>query len=245
MRPIILSGRALTNGIELESDNFIVRARRKNDSIEFDIDELEDDEEDSVTSKIGDLIDKIPIIRGISNHISLSMFNKLFIIIIIALDIFKVFEQSKNLSSNNVVSIYTVFTIIFSAIILYFLINIKNIFQYHGAEHKVVNTYEKYRKINLENVKNASRIHYRCGTIYVIFLLFVFIVLSFFIEYISIKFLLSYGIAYEIYISNKFQYVYKLGGWLQKYLTTLEPDEKQIQVAISCVNKILELEKNK
>lgn len=50
---------------------------------------------------------------------------------------------------------------------------IKRVFQYHGAEHKVINCYEQNLPITVENVQNQSRLHYRCGSSFILFTIIV------------------------------------------------------------------------
>lgn len=246
---MILGGRALTNGIEIESDNYLVQARRENGKININIDELEDD--DSIKSKIESLFENIPIIRGIVNYLFMNKFNVIFILLFIISDFGKSIKVNTSVSYI-FLGFSSVILIILCSVLLYFIINQRSFLKYHGVEHKVINTYEGSKEINIQNVINASRVNYRCGTIYVIFLILSFTALSFFINYFSIKYLLikyllSIGVSYELFRSSKlekglFKYIYRLGGWFQKYLTTLEPNEEQLEVGIACLNKILELE---
>jgi uncharacterized protein YqhQ len=122
--------------------------------------------------------------------------------------------------------------------------DIKRVFQYHGAEHKVVNAYENN---DLRNIKKYSKVHLRCGTSFIIFVLFLSIVVYMFIP-MSLSFWAKYGIrilllpliaglGYElIRLSPKhqnnllFRIIIYPGLLLQK-LTTKEPDDSQIEVA--------------
>lgn len=125
---------------------------------------------------------------------------------------------------------------------------IKRVFQYHGAEHKVINTYENKAPLTVENVKANSRLHYRCGSSFILFTVLVGIVIYLFVPTDPLWLRLSYrvvlipvvlGIAYEVLqLTNKLRDVPVLrylgypGLWLQ-LLTTKEPNEKQIEVAIA------------
>ena len=126
--------------------------------------------------------------------------------------------------------------------------SVKRVFQYHGAEHKVVNAYEHN---DLRNAKKYSRIHIRCGTSFIIFVIFVSIIVYMFLP-ADISFLAKYGlrilllpliagIAYEIirispkYEKSIFFKIIMLPGLLLQRLTTREPDDDQIQVAKSAL----------
>ncbi len=130
--------------------------------------------------------------------------------------------------------------------------DVRRTFQYHGAEHKVVNSYEKN---DLKNAKKYSRIHLRCGTSFVLFVLALSVFVYIFLP-IDISFLSKYGlrllllpliagIAYElIRISPKceknmlFMLLISPGLLLQR-LTTREPTDEQIEVAKAALQAVV------
>ncbi|MEK6858048.1 MAG: DUF1385 domain-containing protein [Nanoarchaeota archaeon] len=131
---------------------------------------------------------------------------------------------------------------------------IHRIFQYHGAEHKTVHCYENGKKLTVENVKKFTTLHPRCGTSMIIFVIALSIVLFSFIksDYWPINVLLRIilipvigGIAYEVTkLSAKYQdnivlkaIIYP--GLCTQKLTTKEPDELQIEVAIAAMKKVV------
>ncbi|MDE7329958.1 MAG: peptide chain release factor N(5)-glutamine methyltransferase [Clostridia bacterium] len=153
--------------------------------------------------------------------------------------------------------------------------DIRRLYQYHGAEHKTINAYERGVELTPEKVKECSRIHDRCGTSFLFIVLFVNIVIislvtwafhtyvigtahpiednsvaKFFINLgIEIVLLpLIAGVSYEILkflakFDNKFVSFFKAPGMLlQKTMTTREPDEGMIEVAIAAFNKVLEMD---
>lgn len=122
--------------------------------------------------------------------------------------------------------------------------DIKRVFQYHGAEHKVVNAYENN---DLKNAKKYSRIHLRCGTSFILFVLFISIFVYMFIP-MDLPFLTKYairilllpliaGLGYELirlapkYQKNILFKIIMFPGLLLQRMTTKEPDEDQIEVA--------------
>ncbi|MFN3330097.1 MAG: DUF1385 domain-containing protein, partial [Pyrinomonadaceae bacterium] len=141
-----------------------------------------------------------------------------------------------------------------------FLKDIKRVFQYHGAEHKTVSAWEKGLNLTVENIKPESCQHPRCGTSFLVLVVIVSIVLFLPISFDSIwanliaRIILLpivIGIAFEMirYASKKksgllFLILTSPGLWLQK-ITTQEPDEKQLEVAIFSLKKSLELENQK
>ncbi|RKM62242.1 DUF1385 domain-containing protein [Butyrivibrio sp. CB08] len=143
--------------------------------------------------------------------------------------------------------------------ILYILLisrikDIKRLFMYHGAEHKCINCIEKGRPLTVKNVKRSSRLHKRCGSSFILFVMLISIVLFFFIRVdsyiwrIVIRILLIpviSGISYEIIrLAGKTDFflirlISAPGLWLQR-LTTKEPDEDMIQVAIKSVEAVFD-----
>lgn len=132
--------------------------------------------------------------------------------------------------------------------------DIKRTFMYHGAEHKCINCIEHGARLTPENVKNSSRLHKRCGTSFLFFVMFISVIFFIFIRVentvlqIVLRVLLIpviAGVSYEIIkwagrSDNVFvNALSKPGMWLQK-LTTKEPDMDMIEVAISAVEAVFD-----
>lgn len=128
--------------------------------------------------------------------------------------------------------------------------DIRRVFEYHGAEHKTIWTYESGEELTVENVKRHSRLHPRCGTNFLLIVMvvsiFVFAFLGWpnLVERIASRVLLMpvvAGISYEmIRLAGRtqnpvIQALFRPGLWLQ-YLTTREPHADQIEVAIEAMN---------
>ncbi len=132
--------------------------------------------------------------------------------------------------------------------------DIQRVFQYHGAEHKTIHAYEAGVVLSPENVKVFSTLHPRCGTNFLLIVMFVSIFIFAFLGWPSLWFRIASrivlmplvaGISYEIirYIGkNCDRPGIKLLAWpglmLQK-LTTREPSEDQIEVAIKALQSVL------
>ncbi len=137
--------------------------------------------------------------------------------------------------------------------------DIRRTYMYHGAEHKCINCLERGKELNVENVRASSKEHKRCGTSFIFFVLIVSIVLFFFIqvdEYwlkVLIRILLLpiiAGISYEIIklagnSDNFFINLLSKPGLLMQKLTTKEPDDSMIEVAIQSVEAVLAKEEVK
>jgi uncharacterized protein YqhQ len=138
-----------------------------------------------------------------------------------------------------------------------FLKDIRRVFEYHGAEHKTVFTWEAGLPLTVDNARPQPRQHPRCGTSFLMVVMLVAIILFSVIKFDSLllNFLIRLalmpvvaGLSYEIIrLSAKkesswfFKLMTKPGVWLQN-ITTQEPDDKQLEVAIEALKESLKLE---
>ena len=131
--------------------------------------------------------------------------------------------------------------------------DIKRVFEYHGAEHKTIATYESGDELTVENARKHSRLHPRCGTSFLLIVMVVSIIIFSFLRWKSmwINMLTRLallpvvaGISYEMIklagrSRNRFvALLTKPGLWLQK-ITTREPDDSQLEVAIASLKAVL------
>lgn len=135
---------------------------------------------------------------------------------------------------------------------------IKRVFQYHGAEHKVINCFESGKPLTVENVQSASRLHYRCGSSFILFTVFVGVFVYMLVpteplwsRVVNRLMLIPVvlGIAFEVLqVTNLVRNIPVLrllgypGLWLQ-LLTTKEPADDQVEVALASFNELLRMEK--
>jgi uncharacterized protein YqhQ len=132
--------------------------------------------------------------------------------------------------------------------------DIRRVFMYHGAEHKCINCIEHGLELNVENVKKSSRQHKRCGTSFLLIVMLVSILFFMFIRVDSrllrlvLRLLLIpviAGVAYEIIrLAGRFDnwfvnMISQPGLWMQR-LTTSEPDEEMMEVAIASVEAVFD-----
>lgn len=135
--------------------------------------------------------------------------------------------------------------------------DVQRVFMYHGAEHKCINCIEHGMDLTVENVRKSSKQHKRCGTSFLFFVLFVSIIVCFFITTESpvLRVLLRIallpviaGISYEIIrlAGNTEHPVVELlskPGLALQNLTTKEPDDDMIEVAICSVEAVFDWKK--
>jgi uncharacterized protein YqhQ len=135
--------------------------------------------------------------------------------------------------------------------------DIRRVFEYHGAEHKVVYNWESGEELTVENARRQPRQHPRCGTSFLMIVMIVSIIAFSVVKFDSLflNFLvrlalmpLVAGISYEIIrasAKSKMQWFFSIitrpGLWLQN-ITTKEPDDEQLEVAIYSLKEALKLE---
>ena len=132
--------------------------------------------------------------------------------------------------------------------------DIRRLYMYHGAEHKCINCIERGRPLNVRDVMRSSRQHKRCGTSFLLFVVLVSVIVFFFIrvDNMALKLVLRLllipviaGISYElIRLAGRcdnilIRILSAPGMWMQR-LTTKEPDEEMVKVAIASVEAVFD-----
>lgn len=131
---------------------------------------------------------------------------------------------------------------------------IQRVFQYHGAEHKTIACFESGKELTVENVRPCTRLHKRCGTSFLLFVMLISMVVFFFvrtdvflIRLITRICLVPFiaGISYEVLrwagrSENIIVKVLSAPGLCLQKLTTAEPDDKQMECAIAAMKGVLE-----
>lgn len=217
--------------------------------------DLEDDSESKfdkwLTEKFGDKVKDIVI------------YFSLFISVIFSVGLFFVLPHFITSLLENVIKSNLIKTLIegvirISIFLGYVLLasrmeDIRRVFQYHGAEHKTIFCYEAGLDLTVENARGMSRLHPRCGTSFLVYVMIISIILFSFVSWgnmwirLGMKLLLLpvvAGISYEIIrwagrSKNKVVCVISRPGmWLQN-ITTREPDDSQLEVAIESMKAVL------
>ncbi len=137
--------------------------------------------------------------------------------------------------------------------------DMKRVFMYHGAEHKTIFCYEADEELTVENVRKHKRFHPRCGTSFMIIMLLLGIVIGLFVPSFAylglwgtllraaIKILLlplSVGIGYELIklcgkYDNWFTRIIAAPGMWAQRITTREPDDSMIEIAIAAITPVI------
>lgn len=131
---------------------------------------------------------------------------------------------------------------------------IQRVFQYHGAEHKTIACFESGKELTVENVRPCTRLHKRCGTSFLLFVMLISMVVFFFVRtdvfwlrLITRICLVPFiaGISYEVLrwagrSENIIVRILSAPGLCLQKLTTAEPDDKQMECAIAAMKGVLE-----
>ncbi|MFH1064619.1 MAG: DUF1385 domain-containing protein [Candidatus Woesearchaeota archaeon] len=147
------------------------------------------------------------------------------------------------------VAVFVVYILVISL-----MSDVKRLFEYHGAEHKTVNCYEAGKKLTVANVKKYTTLHRRCGTTFLLIVLTISIIIfsmivtdSFWIKFLARILLLPViaGISYELlklgakFPNNILLNILVWPGLMLQKITTREPDNKQIEVAIKAFDAVV------
>ena len=184
--------------------------------------------------------------------------------VILAIGLFMVLPYLLSSLLKGVVSSRTTLTVIegifrFLIFITYILLvsrleDIQRTFMYHGAEHKCINCIEHGMELNVENVQKSSKQHKRCGTSFLFFVMLVSLFFCFFITTSSpilrvviriALFPVIAGVSYEIIklagnSDNKFVNLLSKPGLMVQNLTTKEPTDDMVEVAIKAVEAVFD-----
>ncbi|HEX3027538.1 MAG TPA: DUF1385 domain-containing protein [Clostridia bacterium] len=131
--------------------------------------------------------------------------------------------------------------------------DIGRVFEYHGAEHKTISCYENGKELTVENARGCTRFHPRCGTSFILIVFIVSILVFSFVTWssLAVRILLKLlllpfvvGVSYEIikfagrHDNSLMRFLLAPGLWLQR-MTTREPDDSQLEVAIQSLEAVL------
>ena len=131
---------------------------------------------------------------------------------------------------------------------------IKRVFQYHGAEHKTIACFESGKELTVANVRPCTRLHKRCGTSFLLFVMLISMVVFFFVrtDQLILRLITRIclvpfiaGISYEVIrwagnSENRLVQLISYPGLCLQKITTAEPDDSQIECAIAAMKGVLE-----
>ena len=140
--------------------------------------------------------------------------------------------------------------------------SVKRVYMYHGAEHKTINCYESGKELTVENARACTRVHDRCGTTFMFFVMLISIIVFSLVNgllqltgilrmlvKIALMFTLVSGLSYELLkgLAKTKCFIFyplKAPGLLLQHITTREPDDAMLEVAITAFNAALAMDEN-
>jgi hypothetical protein len=141
----------------------------------------------------------------------------------------------------DVLAFFAAFPILPALLPFFIAMKFTPIGRYHGAEHKAVAAYEKYGEVALEGAKGMSRIHPRCGTNILMYIILVAL-LDPFIDWAPFAVLQFILISEAWFVFGKTRVSIIVGNFLQKYFTTSEPRQNELEVAVESLKELLRAE---
>lgn len=228
-------------------------------SLTFSAELFENDDDDSpskfdtfLQKVFGDKLDDVIMYSSVAISVLISIL-VFFIGPTYAADYIKVFTKN-TIIINFVEGVLRVAIFLIYLLLISRLKDIKRVFEYHGAEHKTIHCFEHQQELTVENVRKYTTLHPRCGTNFLFIVMIVSIVVFSFLKWpdlyiriISRVLLLPVvsGISYEVvkiagHSDNRIIAAFIYPGLLLQKLTTREPDDSQIEVAIASLKSVLE-----
>lgn len=220
----------------------------------------EEEEKETKTDKVFSKIFKgkaDQIIMGITTIISFVIAIGIFFILpMLITSLFHKFIRNEALEAV-IEGLIRILIFLAYVVLISLMKDIKRVYQYHGAEHKCINCIESGKELNVHNVMRSSRLHRRCGTSFLLFVVVISIILFFFIRVDSMFLKIVYrvllipiiaGVSYEIIrlagkYDNSFTRIVSLPGMLLQKLTTKEPDRDMVEVAIVAIEAVFDWKK--
>lgn len=233
-------------------DSMVLGTKALNFSSEYYLEEEEPRKPGFLGRIFGDKLDKV--VTGLTVVFSIIMALAIFIVLPYFLSAyFERYIMSKSLLAL-VEGIVRILIFVIYILLISIMKDIRRVYMYHGAEHKCINCIEKGYDLNVKNVKKCSTKHKRCGTSFLLFVMVVSIIFFIFIRIenpvwrVAVRLLLIpaiAGVSYElIRLAGRsdnilVRIISAPGMWLQK-LTTKEPEDDMIEVAIKAVEAVFD-----
>ena len=227
--------------------------------------EFYEEEEEVKESKMDKAVDKLfkekaeDVIMGVTIFISIVIALGLFVVLpSVISDLLKNWFDIISVSVLSIIEgVIRIALFIIYILLISMMKDIKRTFMYHGAEHKCINCIENGMELNVENVMKSSRYHKRCGTSFIFMVMIISIIFFIFIRVgnpvlkIVVRLLLIpviAGVSYEFIklagrSESKIVNILSKPGMLLQKITTSEPDEDMVEVAIEAVSAVFDWKK--
>lgn len=206
-----------------------------------------------LTDKLGDKI--TPIVLTISVILSIVLSIALFMVLPVVVSSFlNSFLKLGTWALSIIEGLMRIAIFLFYIGLTSFLKDIKRLYKYHGAEHKTINCFESGEELTVENVRTYTRLHKRCGTSFLFLVMIISMIVFLFLRtdviiYRIISRIIFVpavaGLSYEVIKwagrnDNILVDIVSAPGKAVQLITTKEPDDEMIEVAIASLKGVLE-----
>ncbi|CAN5669353.1 hypothetical protein BH24ACT22_BH24ACT22_12180 [soil metagenome] len=244
---LTFGGMARWDGLDLFGPNYMSIAYRKNGKIQV---KVEPSNVPKISNPTIDRISRWPIIRSFFfwGQLVVQLLGSIWTLLffVATIGVLWLFVRLLEFGSGEgafggVLGFFAEFPILPLLILFFAAMKFTSIGRYHGAEHKVVTAYEKYGEVTFEGAKKSRRVHPRCGTNILIYIIAAALLdpLIGWWGYAVLQFIL---ISEAWYVFGKTRPSIAIGNFLQKYFTTTEPRRAEVEVAVESLNQLLQAE---
>jgi len=244
---LTFGGMARWDGLDLFGPNFMSVAYRRKGEIHV---KVEPSALRKSTNPAIQRVSRLPIIRSffLWGRVFAQLFGSPWSLLFFAatMGVLWFFVRLMQLGSNartfgGVFTFFAEFPILPILLLFFAAMKFTPIGRYHGAEHKAVAAYEKYGEVTLQNARGVSRVHPRCGTNILLYIILAALLdpLIAWWGYAILQFIL---ISEAWFIFGQTRPSIAVGNFLQRCLTTTEPRRAQLEVAVESINKLLQAE---
>ena len=245
---LLFGGMARWGGVDFFGPHYASSAQRKQDGIYVWIDPS------NLWKPTGTLerLSKIPVIRSLFFwgrlvlQLAGSLWALLFFVGTMAVLWFLVVLMERGTEAvggpvGEIFAFLALFPILPVLLLFFAAMKFTSIGRYHGAEHKAVAAYEKYGEVTLEGAKSMSRLHPRCGTNILVYIIIAALVDPFvdWAPYGVIQFIL---ISEAWFVLGKTGPSIAIGNFIQRWLTTSEPGQREMEVAVEGLAELVRAE---
>ncbi|MGG0939210.1 DUF1385 domain-containing protein [Brevibacillus centrosporus] len=238
----INGGRAHLNGVSFFTDHYVSVAKVVNNKISSDLKQKE-----PVQYRWIHALQNIPFVRGIAIILESALHSGNLLRILVVINTLliggNVYLASIGLYKNITFPPIVVLAVFVSALLF---VKLTPFAKYHGAEHQTYNAYKQGVELTIENVRRMSRVSHMCGTNLVVFSLLAYFVISSLLNiHYALALIMSVSIGYEFFrLDHKLiilKPLYFLGAFVQQFLVTAEPSERQLEAAIVALKEVRDL----
>ncbi|WP_119065523.1 DUF1385 domain-containing protein [Rubrobacter indicoceani] len=246
---LTLGGMARMDGLDLYGPNFMSEAYRKNGEIHVNVEKARGRAPGNPAVA---MLSRLPVIRSFFfwGRLLMQVVGSVWAVVFFAATVgvlwllVTLFEAGSDSVGplGPLFDFLAVFPILPILLIFLLVMRFSAIGRYHGAEHKVVAAYETYGEVTMENARRSDRLHPRCGTNILAYIMLAALLdpLIGWWGYAILQFIL---ISEAWYIFGQTRPSIAVGNFLQRFFTTTEPRRRELEVGVESINRLIAAER--